>query len=431
MTEKQGVVSQNKSETFWQYVKKQYKKSKLAVWSFYIAVLLAVVALFADFLANEKPIIAQYKGSIQFPILKQYGVSMGLQSWSPEFQNVTWKNLEFDWAVFPLVPYLPQNLSDEKYISPFATQTVKSLQYRHWLGTDKLGRDVLAGMIHGARVAFLVGILSMSISAIVGIILGALAGFFGDNKMLWTRTRMILNVLGLIFAFFYAFSVRGYILSDSFAQSFGAGAWELSISILIFCVILFIFNMLAMVLEKIPFLSTKRALPVDLIITRIIEIIVSVPRLILIMSIIAIVKPSIFIVMTIIGLTSWTGIARFIRAELLKVRNLEYIEAAESLGYSNWRILFKHAIPNALSPVFISIAFGVATAILTESTLSFLGIGVSAETVTWGSLLGLARSASSAWWLALFPGFAIFLTVTVFNLIGEGLTDALDPRLKE
>jgi peptide/nickel transport system permease protein len=134
--------------------------------------------------------------------------------------------------------------------------------------------------------------------------------------------------------------------------------------------------------------------------------------------------------MVVIGVTSWTGIARYIRAELLKIRSLEYIEAANSLGFSNFRTLLKHAIPNALSPVLIAIAFGIASAILTESSLSFLGFG-SGDSVTWGSLLSSARQSPQAWWLAIFPGFAIFITVTVFNLIGEGLTDAMDPRLRK
>ncbi len=135
--------------------------------------------------------------------------------------------------------------------------------------------------------------------------------------------------------------------------------------------------------------------------------------------------------MAVIGFTSWTGIARFIRAELLRVRSLEYIEAANALGFSSTRTLLRHAIPNSLSPVLIAVAFGIASAILVESILSFLGIGVPAETVTWGSLLSTARKYSQDWWLAVFPGFAIFITVTVFNLIGEGLTDALDPRSKK
>ena len=157
----------------------------------------------------------------------------------------------------------------------------------------------------------------------------------------------------------------------------------------------------------------------------------SIPTLFLIISVVAIVKPSLFIVMAVIGFTSWTGIARFIRAELLRVRSIEYIEAANALGFSEFRIIFRHAIPNALSPVLISVAFGIASAILIESTLSFLGVGVPVETLTWGSMLSSARQSPSAWWLAVFPGFAIFITVTIYNLVGEGLTDALDPRQKK
>jgi peptide/nickel transport system permease protein len=142
-------------------------------------------------------------------------------------------------------------------------------------------------------------------------------------------------------------------------------------------------------------------------------------------------KPSIFITMIVIGFLGWTGIAKYVRAELLKVRSLEYIEAAQALGFNRLRIIFKHALPNSLTPVFISVAFGVAGAILTESSLSFLGIGVAAEDVTWGSLLSSAKNDVNAWWLAIFPGFAIFITITLFNLLGEGLADAMDPRLKQ
>lgn len=137
------------------------------------------------------------------------------------------------------------------------------------------------------------------------------------------------------------------------------------------------------------------------------------------------------LIMVIIGLTGWTGIASYIRAELLKVRSLEYIEAAQSLGFSEWRIMLRHAIPNSLTAVLITVAFGVASAILTESSLSFLGIGVQADVITWGKLLNEARSEVSAWWFAVFPGLCIFVTVTVFNLLGEGLTEAMDPRLKQ
>ena len=135
--------------------------------------------------------------------------------------------------------------------------------------------------------------------------------------------------------------------------------------------------------------------------------------------------------MLVIGAVGWTGIARFTRAELLRQKRMEYIEASKALGFSRFRQLVKHALPNSLSPVFIAIAFGIAASILIEAFLSFLGVGVPEQTVTWGKLLNYARKANDAWWLAIFPGLAIFMTVTMFNLIGEGLTDALDPRLKK
>ena len=132
----------------------------------------------------------------------------------------------------------------------------------------------------------------------------------------------------------------------------------------------------------------------------------------------------------IIGFTSWTGMARFMRAEMMKIKEMEYIQAAKVLGFSWKRIIFKHAIPNGLAPVFTAAAFGVASAILVESGLSFLGIGVPDDVVTWGKLLSSGKEEFEASWLVIFPGLAIFFTVTAYNLLGEGLRDALDPKMK-
>ena len=134
--------------------------------------------------------------------------------------------------------------------------------------------------------------------------------------------------------------------------------------------------------------------------------------------------------MLIIGLISWTSIARFTRAEFFRTRSLNYIEASRALGFSERRIIFKHALPNSIAPVFVAIAFGVAVAIITESSLSFLGIGVPDDLVTWGALLRAGQERFTAWWMVVFPGTAIFLTVTIFNLIGDALRDATDPKLK-
>lgn len=425
---------EEKEKSYWSYVKRQFKKNRRALISLYIIGFLALIAIFADFLANEKPILASYQGTISSPVLKSYAVGLGLGQWPVHYQNVDWKeDVKYDWAVFPLIPYLPSNLDfDCQFCSPTKEQPGKTTRFRHWLGTDDIGRDVMAGMIHGTRIAFMVGIVAMGIACIIGIFLGSFAGFFGDTEFKMSRIRLILTLIASFFAFFYGFYARSYIIADAIMDSSVAFLGQILVSFAIFFGIIALVNLLLVpLLKKIPALGKAATIPLDLILTRLIEVIVSIPTLVLILAVVAIVEPSIMWVMIIIGLVRWTGIARFIRAELLRVRNLEYIEASTALGFSRFRAMVKHAIPNALSPVLIAIAFGVASAILIESFLSFLGIGVPTEVITWGKLLAIARTAPQAWWLAIFPGFAIFITVTLFNLIGEGLTDALDPRLKQ
>ena len=420
-------------QRYWAYVKRQFFKKKTAVYSLYIVIFLGVIAILSPFLANEKPLVCKYQGELYFPVVKDIAVGFDIGQFAPKFQNVNWHKLNYDFVIFPPVPYLPMNQDNDNIHSksPLGVQNVPSKRWQHWFGTDELGRDVLAGMIHGTRIAMTVGIVSMFIASIIGIILGALAGFLGDDTFKVSRVRLWANLLLLYLAFFYAFSVRSYAITDALGESLGQGILQLFLSAVIFIIVMIAGNFILVPFKRIPFLGKQVYVPFDMIISRMIEILNSIPTLFLILLIISIIrKPNLYVIMVIIGLTGWTGIARFIRAELLKVRSLEYIEAAHSLGYSNLRTLFKHAIPNALSPVLISIAFGIASAILTESTLSFLGLG-PADTVTWGQLLSYARQVPQAWWLAIFPGFAIFITVTVFNLIGEGLTDALDPRLKQ
>ncbi|MBI3257861.1 MAG: ABC transporter permease [Ignavibacteriae bacterium] len=170
---------------------------------------------------------------------------------------------------------------------------------------------------------------------------------------------------------------------------------------------------------------------IDIIISRLIEIVITFPTFFLIITIVAMVQQgSIWLIMGLIGFTNWTSIARFVRGEVLRVRGLDFITAATALGYSQPRVIFRHVLPNAIAPVLVSAAFGIAGAILTESALSFLGFGVPPTVVTWGSVLFRARSSSASWWLAVYPGVMIFLTVSAYNLIGDALRDATDPRLR-
>jgi peptide/nickel transport system permease protein len=171
---------------------------------------------------------------------------------------------------------------------------------------------------------------------------------------------------------------------------------------------------------------------VDGLIMRLVEIMYSFPTLFLIMIVITFVGPSIVSVMVIIGLTSWAGLCRLVRAEFLTLRERDFVHAAAVQGVSDMRIIFRHILPNAMAPVYVSATLGVGAAILIESALSFLGLGVQIPTPSWGNILSNGKNyIDYAWWLTLFPGLAILVTVLSFNLIGESLREMLDPRLKE
>jgi peptide/nickel transport system permease protein len=222
---------------------------------------------------------------------------------------------------------------------------------RNLFGTTARGMDVFAQIIHGSRLALLVGFVSMGIASAIGITLGALAGYFGG--------------------------------------------W------------------------------------VDIFLSRLIELVMCVPTLVLILALVAILeRPTVWHTMAIIGVTGWTGIARLTRGEFLKLRTLDYVSAARALGAGHLRIIFRHILPNALAPVLVPISFGIASAILIENALRFLGIG-DMSGASWGSLLNEGQRNLTMWWLILFPGAAIFFTVMAYNLIGEGLQAATDPRLRE
>ena len=168
----------------------------------------------------------------------------------------------------------------------------------------------------------------------------------------------------------------------------------------------------------------------DSLLMRLVDIMLCFPTFFLILAVIAMLEPSIWYIMIIIGLTGWMGVARLVRAEVLTLREREFVLAARGLGASDLRIIVRHILPNALSPVLVTATLGVAGAILTESALSFLGIGVQPPTPSWGNILTAGKDyIEFAWWLSLFPGLAILITVLAYNLLGEGLRDALDPRL--
>ena len=398
-----------------------------------ITVAFILISLFANVIANDKPLIAKYNTQVFFPAFRSICVDVGITGWPDEFKNADWTNLSYEWSIFPPIPYSPQSFDiyNIHSVSPLEKQNVPSLFWRHWLGTDELGRDVLAGLIHGTRTALTIGFLAMCIATLLGLTIGTLAGYFGDDRVKISLATCIVGVIFFFPALFLTFIVRSYELTDALAISFEAFILQLIISFLILIVSCYLSRLVAMPLKRISFFKKKISIPFDLIISRFIETVDSLPVLLILIAISSVVlKPTIYLSMFIIGMVSWTTIAKLIRAEMLRIRSLEYIEAARALGIPSLNIIVKHAIPNALAPILVTIAFGIASTILIESSLSFLGIGVPAEKVTWGSLLANAHQSPSSWWLAVFPGIAIFITVYVFNILGEGLANTLNPKQK-
>jgi peptide/nickel transport system permease protein len=168
---------------------------------------------------------------------------------------------------------------------------------------------------------------------------------------------------------------------------------------------------------------------VDNLLMRLVDIMLTIPTFFLILAVIAFLSPNIYNIMIVIGVTGWMGVARLARAEFLALKERDFVTAARALGVGDAGIIFRHILPNAMSPVLVSVTLDVAGAILTESALSFLGIGVQPPTPSWGNILTLGKdNIEFAWWLSVFPGFAILITVMGYNLLGEGMRDALDPR---
>jgi peptide/nickel transport system permease protein len=425
----------------------QFRKNKPALWSLRIMVLFIVLAVLAPVIANEKPLYMRIGGETFWPAFttaSNYTITdpkTGAVQ-SVELELADWKRMESEAVVWAPIAWSPGRTDEAnmRYVSPaddqrFIDSNGDTLympgRFRHLLGTNSLGEDVAAGLIHGTRVSLSIGLLSMGIAAVLGLLLGALAGYFGNERLKTSRARLWLTIFAIFPAWFYAFSVRNFALRDALNESGGSFLVQLLFSILIFAFIIFVFNRIGKIVGRGAVLGKQVKVPVDAYISRFIEILNSIPTLILILSLSALAKePSIIYVMVIIGLTSWTGIARFTRAEFMKIRSMDYIQAAQAMGFTEKRIMLRHALINGMAPSLVSIAFGIAAAIITESSLSFLGIGVPPDMVTWGKLLAQGKEYYQAWWLVVFPGIAIFVTVTIYNLIGDGLRDAFDPKLK-
>ncbi|HMB32056.1 MAG TPA: ABC transporter permease [Desulfohalobiaceae bacterium] len=285
-------------------------------------------------------------------------------------------------------------------------------------GTDNLGRDVLARMLQGAWVSLTVGFVAVGIAVFIGIIMGGLAGYFGPKNLSGSHILTSLLVIAIIISLHFSSFYWALILTSCIA---------------LLQIILYFEdkNLWPKLFKYLTCILNTWGISIDTIVMRFVDIMLCFPSFFLILTVIALLPASIYNIMIVIGLTSWMGTARFVRAEFLSLREQEFVTAAKALGLGDLRIIIKHLLPNAIAPVLVSATIGIATAILTEAGLSFLGFGVPPPQATWGNILSEGkRFLFDAPWLTLIPGTAILVVVLAFNLFGEGLRDALNPQLR-
>jgi peptide/nickel transport system permease protein len=307
------------------------------------------------------------------------------------------------------LPYLPAHLDlKNTFLPPFeATATPEGAP--HLLGTDKLGRDVLSICLYGARTAFLISVPVMLLATLLGLAIGIAAGYFGNHKLSITGKSVMLFVLGLA-----GFAYYGIFLPLQL-NKLGLGLAATLKSYATYAVLLVILWLIMSLLQRrLPYLQKQVTVPVDQLAMRLVESLSTIPRFVLILVLASFTPPSVLLLSIILVCTLWTNIARLARAEMMRINQLPYFEAAQSIGVSTGQLLWRHALPNLLGPLLVAFTFGLGGLLALESTLSFLNIGVPTTLISWGRLIATIHSNTSAWWVVVFPG--AFLTTTVLSL---------------
>ncbi|MDZ4100681.1 MAG: ABC transporter permease [Hydrogenophaga sp.] len=330
---------------------RRFKRNRLGYWSLVLFCLLVVGSLFAEVLSNDRPLVVRYQGTTYFPMVKDYAETV----FGGDFDTTTDYLDPFireqltqgdNWAIYAPNPYGPQTLN---YFAKLPNPSPPTLD--NLLGTDDRGRDLLAQLIYGFRVSVLFALALTVIGVLLGVVTGAIQGFFGGKT--------------------------------------------------------------------------------DLAFQRFIEIWGSMPELYLLIIFSAVFAPSISLLLILLSLFGWMGLSDYVRAEFLRNRQLDYVRAARALGLSNWQIIWRHVLPNSLTPVVTFLPFRMSAAILALTSLDFLGLGVPPGTPSLGELLSQGKNNIDAWWISLSTFAVLVITLLLLTFMGDALRDALDPRKAE
>lgn len=324
-----------------------FKKNKRAYWSFVLFITVFVLSLFAELIANDKPIVVRYDGRWYFPIVRNYDETLFGGDFPTEanYRDVFIKNniTENGWMIMPLIPF---SFNTVDYDLDMPTPTPPS--FRHLLGTDDEGRDILARIIYGVRLSVIFAFVLTFVSSVIGVFAGAVQGYFGGKT--------------------------------------------------------------------------------DIIMQRILEIWESLPQLFVLIIIASIFVPSFFSLLMILLLFSWTSLVSLVRAEFLRTRNFDFVKAAKALGVGNFRIIYKHILPNAIVATVTYVPFLLSGAIVSLTALDFLGLGLPVEYPSLGDLVRQGKDNLQAPWIGITIFFVLSTLLTFLIFIGEGVRDAFDAR---
>ncbi len=369
-------------------------------WVLMILSFWVLVAVFADFLASSKPLLV--KGE------KGWSVEGPGSDISPDeirnAEKVIWSPVAFSEEDL--------DLSTQRFSKPGTENTELKFTRVHRLGTDRVGRDILAGLIHGSRFSLIVVLSSMFLIAIIGLITGLLMGFFGDRRLRMNSGSLALTILALLFVCFWIFNL-------------GPGA-----AVTPTLIIALLFTGIYHLLRKVRILKNgqQRSIPVDYVLSRFLEIFDTIPKLFLLLVIVSLWEPSTPRLVFAIVLTGWLTLSKMVRGKTLAIVNSPLFLSLKGLGASNSRIMIQHIFPFILPDLLAYVAYLAGTIILTESALSFLGLGVSPDVVSWGSLLAMSIYNPSFWWLAVLPGLLIFAMIFSLVRLGDILYSRLNPE---